>query len=831
MSSSVRRSDRRHRPTARDLMAAGYVLSMIVIAAVAAWPIYRSTRFVVLVVVATVVGGALAGVARRWRWPAWLTATAAFGAFVVLGVPLAVPSQSSLGGLPQGLVEVMTGAVLGWKDLVTVELPVGSYRNLLVPALIVFLVGTTSALLLSWRRGPSAGLGVPVALAMVFFGLLFGRPVTSSPLVLGPVTIPAPVELATGAAGLVASVLWLTWCTYDDRARALRRAAATSGVRMSRRRSASDGRRMALGVAMVVAPVAVASLLAPTIAQGTEREVLRSAIGPDLALSSAVSPLAEYRSNFDDDRFAEVLFRVDPVDGEPLPARIRLATLDYYDGEVFRAIDPASSVVDTRFVRVPSTLPSGEGDPVAARIVIEGLAGIWMPTAGSLSTVDFDGERAAPLADGFYYNDATDAGIEVSGFEPGDAFVLRANEDPATDLSTATAPGVTGGIEAPDALATWVARHVDGDGGAALAGLVDLLRERGYLSHALAVVDGSTPAWMQPLDGYAFRASVSGHSVARVDALFQSLLTREQEAAPGDSLVAAVGDEEQFAAAVALIARELGFPSRVVVGARVEPAEGQRSCLGGICRAGDLTAWTEVQSAEGDWIPVEVTPQYAEALDTDTTQRRDPQNETEVRPDTAEAVDPPDPVQQDAAPDETTPDDGGLDLGVLWGVLRIAGLALLALLVVSGPLLVIVLAKALRRRARRNRDAPDSRIAGGWDEYLDAAVDSGRQPPRTQTRAELAALYGTPRGAVLADRADAAVFGERSTTDDEAEAFWHIVDDERSALRADRGIWQRLGSALSLRSFTRSLGASPRRAAARTIERRTRRPGGDARST
>ena len=69
----------------------------------------------------------------------------------------------------------MTGAVTGWKDLVTVELPVGSYRNLLVPALVVFLVGTLIALRLAWLPARVAVLASVVSLGMVFFGLAFGR--------------------------------------------------------------------------------------------------------------------------------------------------------------------------------------------------------------------------------------------------------------------------------------------------------------------------------------------------------------------------------------------------------------------------------------------------------------------------------------------------------------------------------------------------------------------------------------------------------------------------------------------------------------------------------
>ena len=130
------------------------------------------------------------------------------------------------------------------------------------------------------------------------------------------------------------------------------------------------------------------------------------------------------------------------------------------------------------------------------------------------------------------------------------------------------------GTATPDSLRTWVDEHASGSGGAALAGLVMLVRERGYLSHALEVGD-ETPLWMQSLPDYTFQPSASGHSLARIDAMFARLLERETDprAAASENFVAAVGDDEQFATAVALIARELGFPSRVVVGARLTSAD------------------------------------------------------------------------------------------------------------------------------------------------------------------------------------------------------------------------------------------------------------------
>ncbi|WP_203581801.1 transglutaminase domain-containing protein [Microbacterium hibisci] len=794
---------------------AGAALALVIaaIAAVAAWPIYRSGSFLLLVGVGTLVGGAVATIAWWRRWNGWIVAGVLAAAVLVLGIPLAVPSRlGPVDELLRGLGELTSGLVFGWKDLITVELPVGSYRNLLVPALVVFLIGTCVVLLLAWRDGRSAYAAVPVALGMVTFGLFFGRTTVSAPLELGSVVLYAPIETAVGAAALITCLLWLAWRTHDERVRALQRAAASSGVRMSRTPSRADRRRTALGAGMVVGALVIAVAVVPFAARGAEREVLRSAVGPDIDLSAEVSPLSQYRGLFADDRAEEVLFRVGPVSGgsatAALPERVRIATLDSYDGEVYRS--GGEGAVDAgRFVRVPSALDAGEGSPVEARIEIDAWDGIWMPTAGRLAAVEFAGDRSASLADRFYYNAAASAGVQTAGggLEAGDSYVVRGVEPESGDLAGLEPPGSPGGVAAPDSLRTWMDQHTTGTGGAALAGMVSLLRERGYLSHGLDEGDGDA-AWVAALPDYAFQPSASGHSLARVDTMFSRLLERETDprAEASGNYVAAIGDDEQFAVAVALMARELGFPSRVVLGARLTSAErGLAVCDDGACGAQDLTAWTEVQSAGGQWLAVDVTPQYAESPSLDVTEQRDPENVTEVRPESVEEVVPPDPTQEDSAEDRAPEEESGVDLAWLWPLLRTGGIVLLVLVLALGPFVIVLGTKAARRRSRRRGGTPATRIAGGWDEYVDAAVDSGRAAPRTLTRSELAASFDTAAGATLARDADRAVFSHGDLSADDARSYWQTVDAERRALRRGRGFWRGALATVSLRSLFRPL--------------------------
>ncbi|MFN4002597.1 MAG: transglutaminase domain-containing protein, partial [Microcella sp.] len=136
------------------------------IIAVVLWPIYRDPAFIVLAVISIAVAVALALVAARAQWPAWGTVLAAVSAFIVLGVPLAVPSRTVYGVLPEpaGLLDLVAGVALGWRQLVTIDLPVGAYQALLVPAFVLLLVGPLLTLTLAVRtvRGELAAI-VPLA--------------------------------------------------------------------------------------------------------------------------------------------------------------------------------------------------------------------------------------------------------------------------------------------------------------------------------------------------------------------------------------------------------------------------------------------------------------------------------------------------------------------------------------------------------------------------------------------------------------------------------------------------------------------------------------------
>ncbi len=148
---------------------------------------------------------------------------------------------------------------------------------------------------------------------------------------------------------------------------------------------------------------------------------------------------------------------------------------------------------------------------------------------------------------------------------------------------------------------------------------------------------------------------------------------------------------------------------------------------------------------------------------------------------------PPQPVQDDSATHETPDQAAGVDLAWLWPILRTSAVALLIAAIAAGPFLIVIGAKAARRRGRRKDGIPSARIAGGWDEYVDAALDAGRDVPVSLTREELAATLATASGGELAVTADRAVFSGSNATDEDAQGFWKLVDSERRQFREKAG--------------------------------------------
>ena len=738
-----------------------------IIAATALWPIYASNALIVLIAVTLALGSLIAILGAVFRWPAAIVLLATVLAFFAVGVPLAVPAKAQYTVLPtvDGLLDLVTGVALGWKQLVTITLPVGDYQALLVPALVLVLLTSVVGLSVALRaRRGELGALAPVALFI-------------AATALGPNYSASPA--GTPIALLVAVLLWLVWLRWYRRRAALRLLAAHSLVIPSETNaagSASPGSDTAIaglrtvvsaGIIMAIASVAAVAT-AGVIPPLENRTVLRTAIERPFDPRDYVSPLAGFRRYLQPASATSVLF---DVTGLPDGQLIRLATLDTYDGVVFSVGSDRVGSESGSFTRVPSVFDQSAvpGDQATIEVVVDSYSGVWIPTIGKFESVRFGGGGASELRDEFYYNDVSGTAAVVGGLSSGDAYTLTAviPEQPDRTQLAGVDPGpavVPSAESVPDAVTARLEEYVSGidqPGDRLVAMLAGLARD-GYISHGIGADEPP---------------SRSGHAADRI----AELLTAPRM----------IGDAEQYAVSAALMGREIGFPTRVVVG--FAPSANQ-------VRGGDITAWIEINTAQYGWVTVDPNPparEIPEEIPEETTQVARPQT-----------VVPPPVLENTAFDRQPTPDTEqelptDLDplLQLLFAVLRVAAWMLVAIAIALAPFIVIIAAKLRRRRLRRRAPTVLEQISGGWREFEDAVIDHGLSPAASATRSEVANTAGGVQSQVLAAVADRAIFSPDAPVSADAESVWRAVDELQDQLGEGLTRWQRLKAAVSLRSL------------------------------
>ena len=412
------------RPRAAAIVVNTLLLWLAVgIASITLWPIYQSSAIVVLIAVTTVVASIIAILGSLFGWSSARVLFATVGAFVVFGVPLAVPQEAAYGVLPtfEGLRQLVAGVALGWKQLLTITLPVGNYQALLVPPFVLLLVLIVTALSLALRsRFGDIGVAAPVIVFII--GVIFGPDYA---------TLPVVVTLTLASTCL----FWLMWRRWYARRRAIDQVAhdaATAAGSGSADIVAAPGEHRLFGVRTFVSAVVIlaiaggaATAAAVLVPPEGRRQVLRSSVQQPFDPRDYVSPLAAFRSYLKEPTLDEVLFT---IDGLPDGARVRIATLDSYDGIVYSVGSAEVDSASGSFTRVPFRFDQSavEGDDVSLEVSIVGYSGVWLPTVGKLESVAFTGPRTTQLRDSFFYNDNGSTAAIVGGLESGDGYTLDA---------------------------------------------------------------------------------------------------------------------------------------------------------------------------------------------------------------------------------------------------------------------------------------------------------------------------------------------------------------------------------------------------------------------
>ena len=182
---------------------------------------------------------------------------------------------------------------------------------------------------------------------------------------------------------------------------------------------------------------------------------------------------------------------------------------------------------------------------------------------------------------------------------------------------------------------------------------------------------------------------------------------------------------EQFAASMAMMAREVGIPSRVAVG--FLPGERVRDDTWEVSIR-DMHAWPELFFADYGWVRFEPTPASVTGTAPSWTlpQADSPGDEASQPSDlpSSEAS-----TQSVAPTDEVTagPTDTGVGTESSWRqTLLGAGIGLLVLLVLAAPATI-----RLRRRSARlaGERAPEDQVEDVWAELRDSVIDYGGSWP------------------------------------------------------------------------------------------------------
>lgn len=806
-------------PNNRVLISLLFTVGALFIGAAGVFEIYNTPQVFVIAVAALLLVCVPLWLRDRFSISKISTALVAAGMFVVFLVPVALPGMlrsallregpgAVLWGILQAYLTGVAGVVTGWKQLLTLSLPVGDYQAVLVPWLLLTYAVAWFGLL-AGRAGQRWQLPVAfVPFLPLVFATVFGSQQPKSIISLAGFGISKVMVLWVLAA--VLGGVWIWWHTT-----AARRAALRLG-RSSAEKQRSQTVRTAAGTLFLVLAVGSGLVFAPGLTQGG-RQVAREAVDPAVVLARVPSLLAEYRAAKTDDLISAPLFSVE-WQADAVPARLPLAVLPDYNGTEFGIAAAGAK----RFVRL--TAGQQLRKPAEVTFTIQkAYRGVWLPGGSFGDVPEFAGKRVAELAEEVFTNPGlgtsiiagseqsgatTETGFAaaaVTGLLPGDSYTVAVESaTPALSKLGSPVQDREDFSRTMPQLAKWLQRQQIPPTAAGLTEAIKTLRERGYLSHSLER-DAGSGKWYQQLRekfGSSFAASPGGHSRARLEDMFRQL--NEQEQAAGlrpnaKQLVAAVGDDEQFAAASALIARSLGFSSRVVVGVRFnEGVDGVPACEK-VCRGDNLAAWIEVRGSGEEWVAFDVTPQVRNAPQQISAGEQHPKYVTVPQEQDAKVVEPPQGAgEQGRAARKSVAGQGA---SWVWPLLLLLAQVVLLLILLALPFVWLVVLRVQRTVFRGGGFASaEMQQVLLWERLVAGLRDAGRELPANCTRQELAAALGDERIIEVARLVDGAVFSGGAS----AAATQRISDLVAAVLRDERGRlrgWKRIAAVLGWRTF------------------------------
>lgn len=510
--------------------------------------LFQGPRYLLPVLAAILAAHAVSWALRRSRAPALVGAAVSALAILAVAVWLVFPGSTTFGlPGPSSWHAVATALTQARVDFRSMSAPVPLTSGFLFLAVVG--MGTVSALADSTAfRVGTAIEGILPTFAVFIFTAGLGAPAGRAVAVatwLGAVLaflLVTEVESRSGAQ---------TWFSGDAR---------------SSRRPPARSRAALLGAGASLAAVAVlgASLVGPALPGAGAASLVdwHGGSGLGAARRTTISPLVDIRQQL-----------LQPSDVEaftvaaPRPSYWRLTSLDTFDGTVWSS--------DDAYGQVGSQLPGLNGPEQATtvdqRYTIHSLSSVWLPAAylpvavSGLAHASFSSRSASLITSrstsrGLTYRVAS----QVPDFSP--AELSQAQVD--------RAPALARDLSLPSSVPARVA---------ALAHQVVLGQTTAY-GKALALQD-----FFRHNFTYSLAVAPSNSDNALVQFLFD---TRK-------------GYCQQFAGAYAVMAREVGLPTRVAIG--FTPGQLRGDGLYHVL-ALDAHAWPEVNLGRYGWVAFEPTP-------------------------------------------------------------------------------------------------------------------------------------------------------------------------------------------------------------------------------
>ncbi|MDF7664289.1 transglutaminaseTgpA domain-containing protein [Bifidobacterium sp. ESL0763] len=554
-----------------------------------------------------------------------------------------------------------------------------------------------------------------------------------------------------------------------------------------------------LASATVIVVIAAALAFGACLVVPQHRLTLRERYNPPLDPHQYTSPMSDMRSYVKDHKKDTLVTARDLPAGTP----IRLAVMDRFDGNVWNLSDSSDASDSSDYRKVGSAIQADdEGRGFKARITVHGgFSEQWLPLAGDATSITFaDGQGKGAKStksdgqDSYYYNLGTHSAIVPEGTQAGETYtetgvipevpsaqeVARSSADHVSQPATKDVPDSVG------KLAPSLVGKQSSDGRTADA-LATALKTKGWFSHGLT---GDYP-------------SLPGHGNYRIDQMLAGS--------------AMVGDSEQYASTMALMARELGLPSRVVLGflpkdkdGGISKARTKQTRNGTVTNftGNDIEAWVEIKLKGHGWVAFYPTPKETK-VPNKNQDLTPPKPKTLVRQPPVPLTDPL--RDQNQARNRTSLNGDEVDDSLFGrvfakvfhviGVVAYYGSPLWIVLGICG---IILLVKAVQLAMMRRRGSPGARIASGWKALDMLALQSGIRTHgtrREQSRqiAEALGADKTDELETLCHEADWAAFSGAQLGEDAPERYWQRIDESRSRILSGQTRWRRLRTRLSLR--------------------------------